>query len=138
MTKDDIFKTVQGILVEALGADEEDVTPNATLVGDLGMESIDSLDIRFRLEKAFTTDPAKPFQIPNTELFPEDMQQLLNNPQYVADGKVTADGLAEIKRRMPYSDLTDFEKDPQIQKADSLMTVDTITRYMAAKLGVAA
>jgi acyl carrier protein len=137
MTKDDIFKKVQGILVEALGVDEEEVTPSATLVGDLGAESIDFLDIQFQLEKAFTTDPTKPFQIPKNELFPEDLQSMQNDPKFVTDGKVTADGLAELKRRMPYCDLTNFEKDPQIEKAGSLMTVDLITRYMAAKLGVA-
>jgi acyl carrier protein len=138
MTKDDIFKKVREVLVDALGVDEEEVIPTATLVGDLGAESIDFLDIRFRLEKAFTADLATPLKIPNDELFPEDLQPLLNDPRYVADGKVTSDGIAELKRRMPYCDLTDFEKNPLVDKAPLLMTVDTVTKYMAAKLGVAA
>lgn len=138
MTKDEVYKKVQGVLVDALGVDEEEVTPEATLNGDLGAESIDYLDIQFRLEKAFTTDPAKPFQIPKNELFPEDLQTMQNDPRFVTDGKVTPDGLAELKRRMPYCDLTEFEKDPQIDNASSLMTVDLITRFMAAKMGVTA
>ena len=52
--RDEIFKKVQDVLVNALGVDEEEVTPQATLRGDLGAESIDFLDIVFRLEKAFT------------------------------------------------------------------------------------
>ena len=52
-TKEEIFDKIQTALVDALGVDDEDVTPEATLVGDLGAESIDFLDIVFRLEKAF-------------------------------------------------------------------------------------
>ena len=52
-TKEEVFEKIQAALVDALGIDEEDVTPEATLVGDLGAESIDFLDIVFRLEKAF-------------------------------------------------------------------------------------
>src|SRR5206468_7430045 len=89
--RDEIFKKVQDVLVNALGVDDEEVTPQATLRGDLGAESIDFLDIVFRLEKAFTTDPAHPFKIPRNELFPED---LFNNPTYVANGRVTPAGMA--------------------------------------------
>ena len=137
MTKDEIYKKVQGVLVEALGVDEEEVTPNAGLRTDLGAESIDFLDIQFRLEKAFTTDPSTPFQIPRNDLFPEDLETMQSDPRFVVDGKVTPEGLSELKRRMPYADLADFEKDPQVDKAGSLLTVDTITRYMASRLGVA-
>ena len=81
--------------------DEDEVTPQAKLSADLGAESIDYLDIVFRLEKAFTTDPTKPFKIPRGELFPEDLQTMQNDPKFVQDGKITADGMAELKKRMP-------------------------------------
>jgi acyl carrier protein len=135
IAKEEIYHKVQGVLVDALGVDEEEVTPQATLKEDLGAESIDYLDIVFRLEKAFTTDPSKPFKIPRNELFPEDLQTMQNDPRFVADGKITTEGMAELKRRMPYADFTEFEKDPQVDKAGELMTVDTITKYMEVKLG---
>ena len=134
LSREEIFTKVQGVLVDALGVDEDEVTPRATLREDLGAESIDFLDIVFRLEKAFTTDPSKPFKIPRGELFPEDMETLRNDPKYVSGGKITPDGMAELKKRMPYADFTDFEKDPQVETAGSLLTVDTITNYIAAKL----
>ncbi len=137
MTKDDVYKKVQAVLVDALGVDEEEVTPTATLKDDLGAESIDYLDIVFRLEKAFTTDPAKPFKIPRNELFPEDLQTMQNDPKFVQGGKVTAEGMAELRRRMPFTDFSEFEKDPEVDKAPSLLTVNTIARYMESKLGVA-
>ena len=52
-TQDQIFEKVQSTLVDALGVDEEDVTSGAALFKDLGAESIDLLDIVFRLERNF-------------------------------------------------------------------------------------
>ena len=137
LSRDEIFSKVQGVLVDALGVDEDEVTPKATLREDLGAESIDFLDIVFRLEKAFTTDAAKPFKIPRGELFPEDLDTLRNDPNYVAGGKITPTGMAELKRRMPYADFSDFEQDPSVDKAGQLITVDTITNYIEAKLKAA-
>ncbi len=51
MSQDEIFKKVTATLVDALGVDDDDVTQEATLTNDLGAESIDFLDIVFRLEK---------------------------------------------------------------------------------------
>ncbi len=134
LSRDEIFKRVQGVLVDALGVDEEEVTPDATLREDLGAESIDFLDIVFRLEKAFTTDPARPFKIPRGELFPEDLDTLRNDPNFVRDGKITPAGMSELKKRMPYADFTEFEKDPEVDKAGTLLTTNTIVNYMAAKM----
>ena len=134
LSRDEIYSKVRGVLVDALGVDEEEVTPQARLSTDLGAESIDYLDIVFRLEKAFTTDPAKKFVIPRGELFPEDLQSMQNDPKFVRDGKITPEGLAELRKRMPYTDLTEFEKDPRVDKAQDLITVDMITNYVASKL----
>src|SRR4051794_25876059 len=101
LSRDEIYAKVQGVLVDALGVDEEEVTPEASLRGDLGAESIDFLDITFRLEKAFTTDAAKPFKIPRGDLFPEEL-----DPAFVKDGKLTDAGLTEVRRRLPHADLS--------------------------------
>lgn len=127
-TKDEIFEKIRTALVDALGVDEEDVKPEATLVGDLGAESIDFLDIVFRLEKAFD------IKIPRGELFPED---ILTNPTYVQDGKVTETGLAEMRKRMPFANLDDFAKNPQVQDFGSLLTVADMCRFIENKVGVA-
>src|SRR3984957_13519146 len=100
MSREEIYSKVQGVLVAALGVDADEVTPKATLREDLGAESIDFLDIVFRLEKAFTTDPAKPFKIPRGELFPENLPALMGDDRYVKDGKITPEGVAELKKRM--------------------------------------
>ena len=131
LSRDEIYQKVQGVLVDALGVDEDEVTPTATLREDLGAESIDFLDIVFRLEKAFGV------KIPRGELFPEDLETLRNDPNLVSDGKITPTGMAELKKRMPYADFTEFEQDPQVEKAGTLLTVDTIAKYIDAKLKAA-
>jgi len=97
--EEEVFSKVQVCLVDALGVEEDEVTPDATLAGDLGAESIDYLDIIFRIEKAFG------IKIDRTEMFPED---IFSNPDYVADGRLTPEGLALLKERMPFADLRRF------------------------------
>jgi acyl carrier protein len=127
-TKDEIFEKIRTALVDALGVDEDEVTPEATLVGDLGAESIDFLDIVFRLEKAFA------IKIPRGELFPEDV---LTNPQYVKDGMVTETGVAELRKRMPFADLDGFAKNPVVQDFANLLTVADMCRFVEGKVEVA-
>jgi acyl carrier protein len=126
-TRDEIFEKIQHALVEALGVDEDEVTPEATLVGDLGAESIDFLDIVFRLEKAFE------IKIPRGELFPEDV---LTNAAYVQDGRVTEAGLTELRRRMPFANLDEFVKNPVVQDFGNLLTVADMCRFIETKVQV--
>jgi acyl carrier protein len=126
-TKDEIFEKVQEALVEALGVDNDEVAPEATLVGDLGAESIDFLDIVFRLEKAFD------IKIPRGELFPEDVW---TNAEYVQDGKVTEAGLEELRRRMPFANLDHFAKNPVVQEFGNLLTVADMCRFVETKVEV--
>ena len=126
VTKDEVYKKVQTALVDALGVDEEEVTPQATMVGDLGAESIDFLDIVFKLEKAFG------IEIPRKELSPED---ILTNADFVQDGKVTAAGISELKRRMPFVDFAKFEANPQVREFSNLLTVGDLCRYVESKVG---
>ena len=125
MSRDEIFENVRETLVDALAVEPDEVTEEATLTGDLGAESIDFLDIVFRLEKSFN------IKIPRGELFPDD---LLNNPDYVSNGKFTAVGLQQIKKAMPHADFTNFESDPDVNKMPDLFTVKTLVNYIEAKL----
>ena len=123
--KEELFTKVQAALVDALGVDDDEVTPEATLVGDLGAESIDFLDIVFRLEKAFD------IKIPRGELFPED---ILTNTDYVVDGKINPAGLEELKKRMPFADLSSFEQNPAVQDFANALTVQDMCNYVESKV----
>ena len=126
-TKDEIFGKIQGALVDALGVDDDEVTPEATLVGDLGAESIDFLDIVFRLEKAFD------IKIPQGELLPQD---ILTSAEYVQDGKLTETGLEELRKRIPFVDLDKFAESPVVQDFPNVMTVADMCRYVETKVEV--
>ncbi len=126
VSRDEIVTKVQEVLVDALGIDEDEVKLDATLMGDLGAESIDFLDIVFRLEKAFA------IKIPREELFPAE--NLMNNPEFVHNGKLTEKGLNELREKMPHTDLKVFEDDPDINKMANLFTVNAIVNYLENKL----
>jgi acyl carrier protein len=122
-----IYERVVRVLVKSLNVDEDEVTPRATLQGDLGAESIDFLDIVFRLEREFGID------IPGGELFPDSIFQ--GDPEFVQDGRVTDKGMGELAARMPYADLNGFDRDRRLTAVSDLFTVGLVTRYIAWKLG---
>src|SRR5262245_29408121 len=124
-SKSDIFAKVQEALVDALGVDDDEVKPEATLQGDLGAESIDFLDIVFRLEKAFG------IKIERGELFPED---ILTDTDFVQDGKVNSAGIAKLKQRMPFADLSKFEANPSVQNLGKQLTVEDMCNFVQYKL----
>jgi acyl carrier protein len=122
----ELFTKVQQTLAGALGVDEADIVPEASLKRDLGAESIDFIDIVFRLEKAFD------LKIPAGDLFPS---HLLNDERFVKEGVVTAEGLTELRTKLPYLELEEFTKDPQITKLADCFTVKMLLSYLNDRLG---
>ena len=122
---DNIFDQVRNTLIDALGVDDSEVTLEASLTRDLGAESIDFLDIVFRLEKAFD------IKIPRGDLFPENV---LTDPDFVADGKVSDKGIDELRNRLPHADVDKFAENPNVQDIGDLFTVEMITRYIEQKI----
>ncbi|MBX3352909.1 MAG: acyl carrier protein [Phycisphaeraceae bacterium] len=125
MTREEVYSKVQEVLIDALGVDDDEVTPEATLNGDLGAESIDFLDIVFKLEQAFG------FKIAQGELFPENVAQ---DPRYVKDGKVTPEGIAALKEKLPHADFSRFEANPELTKVGEVFTVDALVKFVERKL----
>ena len=128
MANEEIFSKVQEVLVDALAVDDDEVTPEATLTGDLGAESIDFLDIVFRLEKAFG------IKIDQGEIFPSNV---LENEDYVKDGKVTDAGMTELRKRMPHAEgsLDEFDASRDVEAFSNIFTVDTIVKFIEGKVG---
>ena len=125
--QEEIYQKVSATLVEALNVEEDEIQPTSTLQGDLGAESIDFLDIVFRLEREFG------IKIPRNELFPESIFQ--GDPEFVQNGKVTQKGLDELRQKMPFADIAKFEQNPELTAISDLFTVDMITKYIEGKLG---
>jgi acyl carrier protein len=125
-SQEEIYQKVSATLVEALNVEQQEISPSATLQGDLGAESIDFLDIVFRLEREFG------IKIPRNELFPESIFQ--GDPDFVLNGNVTEKGLEELREKMPFADLSKFEKNPELTALSDLFTVEMIAKYIEGKL----
>lgn len=125
-TTEEINSKVRETLVDALGVDEDECTSEATLVGDLGAESIDFLDIVFRLEKNFN------IKIPRGELFPENLASA--DAGFMKDGMVTQAGLDELRKKMPHADIDKLAKDPKVENIQDLFTVNRIVKFLESKL----
>ena len=125
MSRDEIFEKVREVLVDALGVDDDEVQPGTSLTAELGAESIDFLDIVFKLEQAFG------FKIQQGELFPENVME---NPEFVQDGRVTDEGVAALKKRLPHADFSRFETNPEVTKVAEIFTVDAVVNFVERKL----
>ena len=126
--RDEIIKSVKTIISQALKVDENKVDVKASLIKDLGAESIDFLDIVFRLEKTFK------IKIPKGELFPE---KLLTDARLVKDGRITTEGIAELRTKIPNGHWDEFSKNPLVSNLGEVFTVGMIVDYLSEKLSVA-
>jgi acyl carrier protein len=120
-----IIQNVRAIISQALKIDEAKVALSSSLIKDLGAESIDFLDIVFRLEKTFK------IKIPKGELFPE---KILTDARFVKNGLVTPAGLDELRAKMPGVDWGPFAQSPQVAKLGEVFTVGLIVDYISGKL----
>ena len=125
ISKEEIYEKVTETMIDALGVDDDEVNADATLIGDLGAESIDFLDIVFRLEKNFG------IKIPRGELFPEN---LTADESFVSDGQVTEEGIAQLRERMPHANVDTLAANPKVENIQDLFTVQMIVNFVEAKL----
>ena len=125
MTKDEVLDKVREVLVAALGVDDDEVTLEATLKDDLGAESIDFLDILFRLEKTFG------IKIEQAEF---TQSEVLENPDFVKDGKVSDAGMEQLRSRLPFVDFDQFDQNREVAQFMDLFTVDVLVRFVESKL----
>ena len=125
ITRQQIEDRVAQALVQALGVSRDRITPSTSLVGDLEAESIDFLDLVFRLEKDFG------IEIPRGELFP---QELLRDPSMVSQGTLTSDGAAALRQRFAFTDVSALAGGMRIEDLmTDLLTVRLIVDYVESK-----
>jgi len=120
-----VFDRVKDCIAKALEIEVGTIVMTSRLTGDLGAESIDFLDIVFRLEKAFA------IKIPRDDLFPE---RVLTDAKFVQNGRLTDEGLQFLKAKLFKVDFTAFEQDPIVAKLPDLFTVQMIVDYVERRL----
>jgi len=126
-TEQTIFEELRPLLVEVLGVAPEKIRMDSVLVSDLGAESIDLLDLSFRIEEKFKV----PIEANEIE---REAKKRLPGGVYEKDGCLTEEALAEIRQSVPELDPTRLV--PGLRKIDlpSLLTVSFFVHLIARKL----
>ena len=125
ISRDEIFDKIKDVLENALGADSDEITMDATLIGDLGAESIDFLDISFKLEQEFS------IKIDQGELFPEN---LMSDDTLVVDGKLTDKAMDILRERMPHVDLAKLDEQRSVDQLSEVFTVASLVDFIERKI----
>lgn len=102
MTDSEIFDKVRDAFVEALGLDDDEVTPEASIFDDLGAESLDLLEIVFLLERAFD------IKIPRAGVETASKEGI-DPTDYEVDGVLTELALTKLKELMPEVPAEEFK-----------------------------
>jgi acyl carrier protein len=125
------FEKIQEIIAEALYCDKDQVTRDANLMTDLGAESIDFLDIVFRLEKAFG------IKLPKGDIEARARGDLADG-EFEVQGALQEKGLARLRAIMPEVAPTRFKPGLKVKDIPTLFTVATFERMVLERLGDAA
>jgi acyl carrier protein len=126
-TSEEIQSAVQESIVGALGVDDDEVTPDATLLGDLGAESIDLLDILFRLERKLG------IKIQASDLGTYVQGGIPDDEFGDANGIVNPVGLTQLKKVMPQIDTDKLAGKLEAGKVMSLFTVQNLVGLVAER-----
>ncbi|WP_116949777.1 acyl carrier protein [Jiangella endophytica] len=128
MTNEELYLAVRPAVAEALGLDEDEVTPDATLLDELGAESIDLLDILFRLERSTGV------KIQAADLS-EHVQGGIPDEEFGDEEKdvITPVGMAQLKKVMPQIAGMGLDGKLQPENVMSYFTVQNLTDLVAAR-----
>ncbi len=127
MTENEVFEGLKPLLVEVLGIRPESIEPKSLLVADLGAESIDLLDLSFRIEETFHVT------IEANEIEREASQRLPGGA-YEKDGRLTAEALTQIRAALPELDAARLVTGLRKTDLPSLLTVQFFVRLILRKL----
>ena len=118
-----IYPKVAATIADALACDEDQVKPDASLINDLGAESIDFLDIVFRLERAFKV------KIPRGKIV-EEARGPLTEEQFQSGGVVTEAGLARLREFLSEVPADRIKAPLKSAEIPRLFTVETFAKMV--------
>jgi acyl carrier protein len=113
------FERVRDCIAEALGLDPEEVQYESRLIGDLGAESLDFLDIAFRLERAFG------IRIPRGGVEQASREGLAEGESYEVNGVLTVTARERLAVHMPEVPAAEFREGLKVSEVPTLFRVGT-------------
>ena len=124
----EILTTVRGAIAEVLGREESEVQPSSSLMNDLNAESLDFLDLLFRLESAFG------IKIPRGGI-QRATQGSLTDAEFQQNGLLTEAALERLRILMPEVDAKRLQPGLTAREIPTLFTPETFTRLVAWRIG---
>ena len=118
-----VYPRIQPLMADVLAIDEKDIRPDASLINDYGAESIDLLDLVFRLEREFKV------KIPRGQI-EKEARGGLSVEEFESKGKVTEKGLAALREYLPEVPEDRFKSDMKVTQIPALFTVETFCRVV--------
>lgn len=123
----DVDSAVKEAVVEALALDDDEVTPDSTLMDDLGAESIDLLDILFRIEKSTGV------KIEASDLG-DYIQGGIPDDEFSDENEViTEKGAAHLATVMPQTDASELAGKLKAEEVMGLFTVQNLVDMVKAR-----
>lgn len=123
MNVQSVYPQIANIIADVLVVDKEDVTLNKRLIGDLGAESIDFLDLIFQLEKAFNV------KIPRGQI-EKDARGQLSDAEFEQNGVITEKGMGALKKYLSEIPAANFKPGLKVNEIPTLFTVETICKVV--------
>ena len=120
---DAVFPKVAETMADALGCDVEDIKPNVSLIEGLDAESIDFLDMVFRLERAFK------IKIPRGKIV-ENARGDLPEAEFEQKGIVTEKGLAQLREYLSEVPADRFKTPLKAADIPRLFTPETFCKLV--------
>jgi acyl carrier protein len=118
-----VFPKVAETMADALGCDVEDIEPNVSLIEGLDAESIDFLDMVFRLERAFK------IKIPRGKIV-ENARGDLPEAEFEHNGIVTEKGLAQLREYLSEVPAERFKTPMKVADIPRLFTPTTFCKLV--------
>jgi acyl carrier protein len=123
----DVDSAVKEAVVEALALDDDEVTPDSTLMDDLGAESIDLLDILFRIEKSTGV------KIEASDLG-DYIQGGIPDDEFSDENEVITDkGAEQLNKVMPQTNPDELSGSLKAEEVITLFTVQNLVEMVKTR-----
>ncbi|TNF75530.1 MAG: acyl carrier protein [Acidobacteria bacterium] len=123
MDTSSIYPRVKVIVADVLAIDESEVEPNGSLINDYGGESIDFLDLVYRLEREFKV------KIPRGQI-EKEARGALEDEAFAENGKLTPEGMAQLKEYLSEVPAERFKDSMSVAAIPTLFTVETFCKLV--------
>lgn len=123
MDTSSIYPRVKVIVADVLAIDESEVEPNGSLINDYGGESIDFLDLVYRLEREFKV------KIPRGQI-EKEARGALEDEAFAENGKLTEQGMVQLREYLAEVPAERFKDGMSVAAIPTLFTVETFCKLV--------